>query len=212
MTIKPEVLDAMVASGCTAEQIAAVVKASLGKGKTGAQRQAEYKARKEAERQMTKNDVTSVSNDETPPSSPDPLDPPSQTLPPIIPQTPSSTDTKRARRLPIEWALPMAWGEWAKGEGFPEQIIRLEAEKFRDFWCSKSGKDATKLDWEATWRNWMRNVRSRSSPQSQQLRQTAFQQRHQSAIDAFDRKLGVSPDDQFTGNTIDLGNADWRHH
>jgi len=43
-------------------------------------------------------------------------------------------------------------------------------------------------------------------------RQTAFQQRHQSAIDAFDRKLGILPDDEPTGNTIDLGNADWRTH
>ena len=30
-------------------------------------------------------------------------------------------------------------------------------QRFKDYWTSKSGKDATKLDWVATWRNWLRN-------------------------------------------------------
>lgn len=201
----------MAEAGASPEAIALAVDAIEARDQADEQRRAYARDKKRRQRAGQSRDSEGTNGD-IPPSSPIPLVPPSQTLPPIIPQTPSSTDTKRARRLPIDWALPMAWGEWAKGEGFPEQVIRLEAEKFRDFWCSKSGKDATKLDWEATWRNWMRNVRSRSSPQSQQPRQTAFQQRHQSAIDAFDRKLGVSPDDQFAGSTIDLGNADWRPH
>lgn len=95
----------------------------------------------------------------TPPSSPIPFDPPSQTLPPIIPQTPSSTEPpKRAKRLADDWALPASWGRWALDEGWPEATIRLQADTFADFWRSKAGKDAAKLDWEATWRNWMRKV------------------------------------------------------
>lgn len=35
---------------------------------------------------------------------------------------------------------------------------RREAERFRDYWCAKSGKDATKTDWQATWRNWVRKA------------------------------------------------------
>jgi len=31
-----------------------------------------------------------------------------------------------------------------------------EAERFRDYWIAKPGKDGVKLDWAATWRNWMR--------------------------------------------------------
>lgn len=64
----------------------------------------------------------------------------------------------------------------------------------------------------ATWLNGERWEDEVPVLSEQQPRQTAFQQRHQSAIDAFDRKLGVSPDDQFTGSTIDLGNGDWRPH
>ena len=65
----------------------------------------------------------------------------------------------RATRLPIDWQLPMSWGKWALDE-FPQlnaEFIRHEAGKFRDYWCSKP-KDATKLDWEATWRNWIRKA------------------------------------------------------
>jgi hypothetical protein len=30
-------------------------------------------------------------------------------------------------------------------------------EQFRDYWSAKAGSGATKLDWQATWRNWVRN-------------------------------------------------------
>jgi hypothetical protein len=67
--------------------------------------------------------------------------------------------SKRGGRLPDDWILPKNWGDWALKE-FPSwtvEIIRLEAEKFADHWKSKSGKDAVKMDWEATWRNWCRS-------------------------------------------------------
>lgn len=70
----------------------------------------------------------------------------------------SSIPRKRGSRLPEDWVLPKDWGDWALGEGWAEPTVRLEAEKFRDFWISKSGRDAAKLDWQATWRNWMRNT------------------------------------------------------
>lgn len=43
-------------------------------------------------------------------------------------------------------------------------------------------------------------------------KQTAFQQRHQSAIEAFDRKLGLTPNDEFASGNLDLEPADWRTH
>jgi hypothetical protein len=72
----------------------------------------------------------------------------------------SSLPRKRASRLSQDWALPLDWGEWAISEGWSEPVIRLEADKFRDYWISKSGRDGTKADWQATWRNWMRNSKS----------------------------------------------------
>ncbi|TCR63191.1 YdaU family protein [Bosea sp. BK604] len=38
--------------------------------------------------------------------------------------------------------------------GVPEGLIDPLANRFRDFWTAKPGKDALKLDWDATWRNW----------------------------------------------------------
>lgn len=72
----------------------------------------------------------------------------------------ASQKKKRASRLSDDWVLPRDWGAWALSEGYPDALIRLEAEKFKDYWISKSGRDATKLDWEATFRNWMRNSKT----------------------------------------------------
>jgi len=83
-----------------------------------------------------------------------------------------NTDSGRASRLPKDWQLtPEALNrtlevtatyaenltEWAGGE-WDAGHTEFEAEKFRDYWCGKSGKDATKTDWPATWRNWVRNA------------------------------------------------------
>lgn len=211
MTIKPEVLDAMVASGCTAEQIAAVVKASMGKGKTGAQRQAEYKARKSAGIQVTENDVTFVTGDE---NDEEPLPPKERSPKPPKENTPNTETTKRARRLADDWVLPASWGRWALNEGYAEATIRLQADQFADFWRAKGGKDAAKLDWEATWRNWMRKVpkvtRNFGTPAPKP--KSEFMQ-HQDAVQReLDIALGRKRDDEFTGNTLDLEAGNWRAH
>ncbi len=41
-------------------------------------------------------------------------------------------------------------------------FAKVEAATFVDHWHAKSGRDATKLDWQATWRNWVRNSRRSS--------------------------------------------------
>jgi uncharacterized protein YdaU (DUF1376 family) len=68
----------------------------------------------------------------------------------------SEKKSPRGSRLPADWRLPKAWGEWAVSEGMAEPAVRRQAERFRDYWVGKAGKDAAKLDWEATWRNWVR--------------------------------------------------------
>jgi uncharacterized protein YdaU (DUF1376 family) len=70
--------------------------------------------------------------------------------------TPPAT---RGTRLSKDWQLPKAWGEWALAE-YPQWTpakVRLEADKFRDHWVPKTGKDAAKTEWLATWRNWCRS-------------------------------------------------------
>jgi len=46
---------------------------------------------------------------------------------------------------------------------------------FRDYWIAKAGKDGVKLDWLATWRNWIRNERTKQQPKGEKYgRPTQF--------------------------------------
>lgn len=73
-------------------------------------------------------------------------------------KAPERAEAKRGTRLPAGWVLPKAWGEWALLEkpAWSADHVRQTAEAFRDHWLAKPGRDALKLDWEATWRNWVR--------------------------------------------------------
>lgn len=68
--------------------------------------------------------------------------------------------TQRGSRLPTDWTLPDVWKEWAEKER-PDLIVKTVADSFKDFWIAKPGAGGVKLDWGATWRNW---VRSQSAP------------------------------------------------
>lgn len=88
--------------------------------------------------------------------------PASQLEPELEPDTkeeePNGSSKKtRASRLSEDWSLPDDWFQWALDEGWRPEAATVEADKFRDYWISKAGKDAAKLNWKATWRNWMRN-------------------------------------------------------
>lgn len=96
-------------------------------------------------------------------------------IPPISPQgerVAESSAPRRGTRLPNDWFLPAEWGRWASQEaGWPRERILLEAATFADYWQSLPGAKATKLDWEKTWRNWVRRAASsfRSAAQRKPL-------------------------------------------
>lgn len=77
---------------------------------------------------------------------------------PAAPPPPAAPRSQRGTRLSADWRLPKAWGEWALTEHptWDADHIRRVADTFRDFWQAKAGREAVKLDWEATWRNWVR--------------------------------------------------------
>jgi hypothetical protein len=45
---------------------------------------------------------------------------------------------------------------WARERGFNDHAIREITEEFTEWWQAKAGKDAIKLDWSLTWKNWVR--------------------------------------------------------
>jgi uncharacterized protein YdaU (DUF1376 family) len=62
----------------------------------------------------------------------------------------------RGSRLHPEFGMPDAWGEFCEKER-PDLVPRKVFEGFRDYWIAKAGQQGVKLDWFATWRNWVRN-------------------------------------------------------
>jgi len=74
-------------------------------------------------------------------------------------QKPVVEKSQRGSRLANNWVLPEEWKAWADKER-PDLDAKQVFEQFRDYWCAKAGKDAIKLDWQATWRNWVRNQKS----------------------------------------------------
>lgn len=63
----------------------------------------------------------------------------------------------RGSRLPDGWMPPQAVVAQMRSE-HPEVDLKAEHAKFVDYWQSKAGKDARKVDWAATWRNWIRRA------------------------------------------------------
>lgn len=72
-----------------------------------------------------------------------------------------SAKSPRGTALPADWTLPDDWKTWAE-QTRPDIDPLVAADSFRDFWIGKPGKDGRKADWQATWRNWVRNQRAQT--------------------------------------------------
>jgi hypothetical protein len=72
-------------------------------------------------------------------------------------ETPNGVSGGRATRLPRNWEPSRDLIRWA-ATTVPDVNAAWETDKFRDYWHAKSGQGATKTDWDATWKNWMRKA------------------------------------------------------
>lgn len=105
---------------------------------------------------------------------------------PLIPEPPSlpappARDRKKGTRLPEPFEVTPPMRDWF-GVHCPHVNARTEHERFLDYWRAKPGKDGCKLDWPATWRNWMRTAEDRAMPRAR-----AIGSRQQETDDLFDR-------------------------
>jgi hypothetical protein len=64
---------------------------------------------------------------------------------------------KKGTRLPDGWVPPREVIEQMRAE-CPAIDLQSEHRKFVDYWIARTGQGATKLDWAATWRNWIRKA------------------------------------------------------
>ena len=68
------------------------------------------------------------------------------------------TTRSRGSRLEPGLTLPLSWKTWAiENRSDLDPVVVFD--RFRDYWIAKPGKEGTKLDWFATWRNWVRNTK-----------------------------------------------------
>jgi hypothetical protein len=67
---------------------------------------------------------------------------------------------KRGTRIPKDFAVTAAMVAWAR-ERVPRVDGRTETEKFINHFTAAPGQRGVKLDWIATWRNWMLSANER---------------------------------------------------
>ena len=75
---------------------------------------------------------------------------------PATPPAKPKPKTKRATQVPETWMPSDKTREWANAEGFTADQVNGQILRFVDHW---RGKGETRKDWDATFRNWMRNAR-----------------------------------------------------
>lgn len=121
--------------------------------------------------------MASANGKPMPPTRPDPTSP--------EPTTNAPTVRTRATRIPDPFVISQSMRVWAGTEVQGLDIERSTA-KFVDYWRGKSGKDATKADWPATWRNWLRRDHENGGTQNGRaspIRQSTTDQRVNQALD-----------------------------
>ena len=73
-------------------------------------------------------------------------------------EAPQAAHTTRGTRFPYE-NQPEPWKAFCL-EKRPELDPSATFDRCRDYWIAQPGQRGVKRDWDATWRNWVRNERS----------------------------------------------------
>jgi len=76
-------------------------------------------------------------------------------------KAPPKQQSPKASRLSNDWSVPPDWRVWSVDAGLSTIESADQALRFKDYWMARPGKEGTKLDWEATWRNWCRSFLER---------------------------------------------------
>ncbi len=61
------------------------------------------------------------------------------------------------KRLASDFSFPKEWEQFCQ-ETRPELSPVKTFDQFKDYWIAQAGQKGVKLDWFATWRNWVRST------------------------------------------------------
>lgn len=70
-----------------------------------------------------------------------------------------SEKRSKGTRLSKDWQPTEKMVEFCRAERPDLNPIEV-SDRFRDYWIAQAGSKGVKLDWDATWRNWVRNERT----------------------------------------------------
>jgi hypothetical protein len=81
-----------------------------------------------------------------------------------IPETERETETETkkekktlGKRLANDFSFPLEWEQFCQ-QTRPELSPVKTFDQFKDYWIAQAGQKGVKLDWFATWRNWVRST------------------------------------------------------
>jgi hypothetical protein len=97
-----------------------------------------------------------------------------------------SAKGKTGTRIPDDWTPPPEMAAYAEQQLPGVDVARL-AEEFTDYWRARVGEKARKLDWDATWRTWVR----RSIDRYPMKRSASAAPQKQIRIDANGRQINA---------------------
>ena len=177
MPVSADALRRLSGLGLTIDQIAGVIEvmdeAEEARKVIGRERTRRHRERNATQRDVTLHDVT-ADYSELPPKQPETAETPRVSSTSLeVPEEPPEKENPiggfpksspvpkpkaRGTRLGADWTASAADLDYGRNLGIPEPTLLREAEKFRDFWIAKAGPNGVKLDWPATWRNWIRRV------------------------------------------------------
>jgi hypothetical protein len=77
-------------------------------------------------------------------------------------ETERETETKKekkilGKRLANDFSFPLEWEQFCQ-QTRPELNPTKTFDQFKDYWIAQAGQKGVKLDWFATWRNWVRST------------------------------------------------------
>ena len=76
-------------------------------------------------------------------------------------------EQQRGTRLPADLKVSQEWIDFCNQER-PELHASKVWSEFKDYWIAQPGQKGVKLDWDATWRNWVRRQSATKQSYAQQ--------------------------------------------
>jgi uncharacterized protein YdaU (DUF1376 family) len=75
------------------------------------------------------------------------------------------------KRLASDFSFPLEWEQFCQ-QTRPELHPTKTFDQFKDYWIAQAGQKGVKLDWFATWRNWVRNTNAPKANPADNIRLT----------------------------------------